>query len=110
MAVNPLQQLFGMMGNSNGNMGMNPQMLMSMLQQMMSGKLNPQQAINQMGGQIQNLSLDDYNKQVLAMATQFNQMYGDKDGSLTSIILNSKLTVGQFKEAIELYKQIKGIN
>lgn len=114
VASNPLQQLFNNLNKNNGNGGnggfnMSPQQMMGMLQQMMSGQLNPQQAMGQMGGQVKNMSLEEYNKQVLGMATQFNNMYGDRDGSLTSIILNSGLTIGQLQEAINYYKATKGI-
>lgn len=110
MGMNPLQQLFGGMGNGgNGMGGMNQNMMWGMLQQVMSGKMNPQQALGQMGGQIQNMSIDEYNKQVLGMATQFNNMYGNKEGSITNVLLNSGLTVNQLNQAIQQFKSSNGI-
>lgn len=106
---NPLQQLFGNMNRNNngGNrsgFNMNP---MQMMQMLMSGQMNPQQLMSQVGGQINQMPVQDYNQQVLQMATQFDNMYGNKQGTLTNILLNSGLSIGELDEAIKLYKQNK---
>lgn len=96
----------GMMGGGMNPMmgGMNP---MAMMQTMMS----PQQPqLIQPATPVLNAlsSVDTINRAILEGLTKVHTTVGEKEGTLSTMLLNSGLTTEQLEEAINLYKsQIK---
>lgn len=97
---NPLNAMFNNGGNAMQRPGMNPQQMMQMLKQMMG---SPKAAQQQVSGMLSNMSIDDYNKYILQALTQFDELYGKKEGTLTHILFNSGLSIEQLSDAIQQY-------
>ena len=45
----------------------------------------------------------DNNKYILQALTQFDELYGKKEGTLTHILFNSGLSIEQLSDAIQQY-------
>lgn len=99
MMNNPMMN--GMMNPMMGGMGANP---MAMMMQMMPQQ--SQQVVQPAAPVLNTLSsVDTINKAILQGLTKVHQAVGEKEGTLSTMLLKSGLTTEQLEEAIEMYKK-----